>query len=62
MVGGGWPGWAEGWVVYEACEVKKTGKITLSFNSPDKEKDFFNIYDVITSPEQENAPHITSDA
>ena len=41
MVGGGWPGWAEGWVVYEAYEVKKTGKITLSFNSPEKEKDFF---------------------
>ena len=32
----------EVWVVYEAYEVKKKGKITLSFTSP--EKGFFFIF------------------
>jgi len=31
------------------------GKITLSFASPEKEKYFFNICDVITSPEKEKS-------
>ena len=36
---------------YEAYEVKtKKGENTLSLTSPEKEKHFFYIYDVITSP------------
>jgi hypothetical protein len=35
-VGGGMGGRVDGWV-YEAYEVKKKGKITLSFTSPEKE-------------------------
>jgi hypothetical protein len=33
--------------------IKKKRNITLSFTSPEKEKYFYYIYDVITSPEKE---------
>jgi len=32
---------AEGWVVYEAYEVKNKGKFLMSFTSPKKEKYIF---------------------
>jgi hypothetical protein len=40
----------------------KKGKIALSFASPEKENYFFNICDVITSPEKEkiSANHYSS--
>ena len=40
---------AEGWVVYEAYEVKnKREKLRLSYTSPQKGKHFFYIYEVFT--------------
>ena len=48
---------SECWSVF-LFPVKKERKITLSFTSPEKEKYFFNIYDVIASPEKENRSSI----
>jgi hypothetical protein len=47
-----------GVTVYEAYEIKKKSKITLSFTSP--EKVFFYIYEIFTSPEKENALNSTT--
>jgi hypothetical protein len=44
-------------LVYEAYEVKKKRKITLSFTSP--EKDFFYIYEVFTFTSPEKAKRST---
>jgi hypothetical protein len=57
-------GLRNGWMVrarwvYEAYEVKKKSKISLSCTSPEKII-FFHIYDVINSPEKKKALLITT--